>query len=187
MGLLVGLHVVAAALDGVEHGSLDVEELAVIREPAVRRPELEHDIQHFGRAGPHGGRIRRVQTEQREIGRDGAPADSPLKTATGQVVEHGQSMRQVDGVVEGQEGDAGPEPHSLGQLQGLGDEQVGGGGILPALRQMLTDPRLAKAELIGQDDLVDVSLVGIGERAMRRVEGHHEQPEVHASRLLRGG
>ena len=35
-------------------------------------------------------------------------------------------------------------------------------------------------ELIGQDDLRDVAVVAIGERAMRRVQRHHEQAELHA-------
>jgi len=95
-------------------------------------------------------------------------------------------MRQVDGVVERQEGDAGPEPHRLRQLQSLGDQQVGGRGILPAFRQVFTDPGLTKPELVGEDDLVDVSLVAIGECAMRRVEGIMNSPNCMPG-LLRGG
>ena len=84
------------------------------------------------------------------------------------MVEHRQTMRQVHGVVERQERHAGPELYVPGQLQGLGEEQVGGGRILPAFRQVLANPGLMKTELIGQDDLIDVPLVSVGKCAMGR-------------------
>jgi len=96
------------------------------------------------------------------------------------VVEHGQPVREIDGVVERQEGHAGPELHAPGQRERLGEEQVGGRRVLPALRQVFADPGLAKPEPVGQHDLVDVPLVAIGEGAMGRVQRHHEQTELHA-------
>ena len=181
MRLLVGLHVVPAALYRIEHGRVDVEELAAIREPAVGSPELEHDVEHLGRASADG---RRIEPEQRQIGRDAAPADAPLKPAAGHVVEHGQPVREVHGIVEREQRHARPEPHRLGQRQRLGQEQIGGRRVLPALGEMLAHPGLAVAEPIGQHDLRDVALVAVGERAIGRVERHHEQAELHAGSLF---
>jgi ribosomal protein L3 len=45
---------------------------------------------------------------------------------------------------------------------------------------MLADPRLAKPEPVGQHDLVDVSLVSVGQGAVGWVQRHHEQSEFHA-------
>ena len=177
---LVGLHVVAAALHRIEHGRVDVEELSPVREPAVGCPELEHDVEHLGRAGTN---RRRLQTEQREVRWDAAAADAPLKPATGHVVEHGQPVREVDRIVQSQQGHAGPEPHGLRQRQRLGEQQIGGRRVFPALREVLAHPDLAEAELIGQHDLRDVAVVAVGERAMGRVERHHEQAELHAGSL----
>ena len=88
-------------------------------------------------------------------------------------------MREVDGIVQGEERHAGPEPHRLREGQGLGNEQVGGGRVLPPLRQVLAHPGFVKAEPIGEDDLIDVAVVAVRERAVGRVKRHHEQAELH--------
>src|SRR5712691_12517790 len=44
---------------------------------------------------------------------------------------------------------------------------------------MLTDPGFAKPEPVGQGDLIEVPIVGVGERPIGRVQRHHEQAEVH--------
>ncbi len=49
---------------------------------------------------------------------------------------------------------------------------------------MLPDPGFTKAGLIGQNDLFDVPVVGIGEGAIGRVQRHHEQAELHVGLLV---
>ena len=129
----------------------------------------------------------RLQPEQREIRRDTAASDAPLEPAARHVIEHGEPVREVDGIVEREQRHARPEPDLLRQRQRLGEEQIGRRRVLPALGQVLAHPDLAEAELIGQHDLGDVALVAVGERAMRRVERHHEQAELHVRLLGRRG
>ena len=68
MGPLVGLHVVAAVLHGVEHGvSMSKNFAVVVNGPSDAQGE--HDLQHFRRAGAHVGRILRVEAESdRSVG-----------------------------------------------------------------------------------------------------------------------
>ncbi len=96
-----------------------------------------------------------------------------------QVIEHGEPVREVHGIVQREQRDAGAETDALRQHQRLRDEQVGRGRVLPALGQVLADPRLGEPELIREHDLIDVAPVRVGERAVRRVQRHHEQAESH--------
>jgi uncharacterized Zn-binding protein involved in type VI secretion len=120
-----------------------------------------------------------IESHQRQIGGNGAPADPPLKPPTGHVVEHGHTMRQIQGMVQSQEGHARAQVNVLCQGQSLGDEQIGSGGVLPPLRQVFTHPGLAKAEPIGQNELLDVAIVGIREPTAGRMQRHHEQAKLH--------
>jgi hypothetical protein len=67
------------------------------------------------------------------------------------MVQHGDAMGGIHGMVEGQHRDPGGEDDALGACQGFGDEQFWHGGIFPRLRDMLADPRLVIAQLIGLD------------------------------------
>jgi hypothetical protein len=100
------------------------------------------------------------------------------------VIEHGEAVSEIDRIVQREERDAGPEPDAPGEREHLGDEQVGRWRRLPALGQMLADPRLEEPQLVGANDLGDVPVVAVGERPVRRVQRHHEQPELHARLLL---
>jgi hypothetical protein len=90
------------------------------------------------------------------------------------VVEHGNTMRQVHGMVQGKQGNASAQEEMLGQGEGFGDEQIGRRRIFPPLGDVFANPGLAKTETIGQDELRYVAVVRIGKGAGGGVERHHE-------------
>ena len=124
--------------------------------------------------------------EKLELGGDASGADAEVEAAFGEVVEHGKAVGQHLGVVELEEDDAGAQLDVLGFGEGLGDEEVGGGQVLPRDGEMLADPALMVAELVGGDDglhvLFDCALQALG----GMVDGHHEKAEVHKVLLWAG-
>ena len=74
---------------------------------------------------------------------------------------------------------AGTEPNVLRAHERLRDEQVGRGHRLPGGSEVLADPCLAEAEIVGEFEDVEVPLVGVPCGALRRVRGHEEQSGFH--------
>ena len=66
------------------------------------------------------------------------------------MVEHGDAIGEFGRVVVGQQKPAGGEADLLRLHQRLGDQQVGCGVRLPGCSVVLADPRLEKAQLVGQ-------------------------------------
>ena len=128
---------------------LNVKELAVILELALRRPQAQYHVQHLGGAAAHVVALAGVHAEQLQVGGYGAMPDTPVEPAPGQVIQHGDAVRQFDGVVDGQQRNAGGQSDVLRQRRRLGDHQVGVRRVLPALGEVLTDPGLVEPQLVG--------------------------------------
>ena len=179
MRLLEGFHMEAAFQDGVQFGGVDGEEFALVGELAIGCPESEDDVEDFGGAAADGFAFAGIHAEEGEVGGDGAVSDAPVEAAAGQVVEHGQAVGEFDGVVDGEEGDAGGEADVFGEGGGFGDEEVGEGRVFPALGEVFADPGFVEAEAVGGLEQVQVAVVGVGVGAVRGVEGHHKEAELH--------
>jgi len=78
------------------------------------------------------------------------------------MVQHRDAVGSIHGMVEGQHRDPSGEYDALGERQGFGDEQLGHGGIFPRLRDMLANPRLVIAQLVGLDKQGYVAVIRIG-------------------------
>ena len=102
-----------------------------------------------------------------------------MKAPSRQVIEHGDAMCEIDRFMHAEQGHARAESDTFGQRQRFGNQQVGGGGILPFLSEMLAEPSLLVADLIRQNQLINVAIIAIGDLAIRRMQRHHEQAEFH--------
>ena len=67
----------------------------------------------------------------------------------------------------------------------LGYEQVGRGDRLPGGGEVLADPCLAEAEVVGEFEDVEVPLVSVPCGALGRVRGHEEQTGFHGGDSFR--
>ena len=105
-------------------------------------PHAEDDLKGLARAFANGGG---VDAKERKVGGKGANADAPVEAPPGHVVQHGDAVGDLGGMMHGQQGDAGGEDNLLGHGQSLGDEQFRGRCSLPTLGDVFTDPALAVA------------------------------------------
>ena len=104
------------------------------------------------------------------------------------MVEVCDAVCELDGVVEGEEVRAGAELDVLGAHERLCDEQVGRGNGLPGRGEVLADPCLAEAEVVGEFQAFEVPLMGVPGGALGRVRGHEETDRLSwgISYLLEG-
>ena len=86
------------------------------------------------------------------------------------MVELSDAVSEVEGVVVGQAGDASAELDVPGHSEGLSDEQLWGGDVLPGGGEVLSYPCLGVPQLVEGDDLVEVVVNGLREVAPRWVE-----------------
>ena len=119
--------------------------------------------------------------EQR-VGEARAEAEDEAAAADHMVGDGGLD-RGVDGVRQMDQLDRRAHPDPLGQCRGLAHQQFGHRqGVDPVdidrLAVMLADIGVAESELIGQHDLVQVLVVGLGGAGMR-AKAVRENTEFH--------
>ena len=77
------------------------------------------------------------------------------------MIQHGDTVGGIDGMVERQHSDARRKDNALGQSQGFGDEQLGHRGVFPHLSDVLTDPGLVITEPVRLDNEGNIPVVGV--------------------------
>ena len=110
-----------------------------------------------------------INVEQLVVGEQPARADAEHVSPLRQVVEIGDAVRQLHRVVEGQQVRAGSEHDVLGPHQRLGDEQVRRRHRFPRGGEMLAYPRLGQPIAVGHLKAVEIPLVRVPGRTLRRV------------------
>jgi hypothetical protein len=150
----------------------DVPELAFEVVGRIVRPDVldeSHGLGHHAVA-----RMPVRVLEQLEIGDEAARPDTKHEAALAHVVELGGFGGDDSGVMVGQVDDGGAEGDVLGACDQVREEhhrrgdRLGGGG------EMLAQPQLVEAELLGQHRFLHVLVERAPERAVRRMDRHHE-------------
>src|ERR1700730_3011145 len=95
------------------------------------------------------------------------------------MVEHGDAVGELGGVMVGQQEAAGPEPDVLGLHQRLRHQKVGRGMGLPGRGVVLADPGFGEAQLVEPADHLQVPLMSVLERPLGRMRRHGEISELH--------
>ena len=172
-----GSEVGVLVLGGI--GDVDVPELAFVVEAAVDvTPDAEDDFERLAGAGVMLAFLE-VDIEELMVGEETARTDAEHVSALREVVEVCDAVGKLDGIVEREEVRAGAELDVLRAQEGLRDEQVGRGNGLPGRGEVLADPCLAEAEVVGEFQAFEVPLVGVPGGALGRVRGHQEQTGFH--------
>ena len=76
--------------------------LAVILEFAFVLPHLEHNIQNFLGALPDAYTVTSVEPVKFQIGGNRTGTNTPVESASTQMVQHGQAVGQVHWIMDGQ-------------------------------------------------------------------------------------
>ncbi len=156
----------------------DVPELALVVERLGGTPQLQDDLQRL--AGHVAVDARHaVDVEHCPVARQARGGDAEIEPPARHVVEHGDAVRELGGMMIGQQEAARPQPDVLGLHQRLGDQEVGRGMRLPRCGVVLTDPAFGEAQLIEPADHLKVPVVAILERPLGRVRWHREISELH--------
>ena len=112
------------------------------------------------------------------LGRPGR-GDAEQQPALGQMVQHGDAVRQFRRVMIRQQEPARPDLDPLRLQQRLGDQQIGRRMRLPRRGVMLADPGLGVAEFIEPAQRLQVPVVAGFQAALRRMRRHREITEFH--------
>ena len=102
-----------------------------------------------------------------------------IEPAARDMVEHGDAVGELGGMVVGQQEAAGAEPDVLGLHQALRHQQVGRGMRFPGGGVMLADPAFGEAQLVEPADDLQVPLVPVLERPLGWMRRHREISELH--------
>ena len=86
-------------------------------------------------------------------------ADTPVETSARHVIQHGDTVRGIDRMVQRQHRDARRKDDALGQGQGFGDEQFGHRSVFPHLGDVLADPGLVITEPVRLHDEINIPVV----------------------------
>src|SRR5437016_3946830 len=114
------------------------------------------------------------------IARCGTDADSPQEAAFSHDVDLGDTGSQSHRIVVRDATDARAHFDLAGAFQRLGDDQLGDGDVLPGRGRVLADPGLLEAELVGQNEHVQVFVKGLRVSSMGWVAWHCEQSKLHS-------
>ena len=117
--------------------------------------------------------------EHRPVGRQARRGDAEIQPPSGQVVEHGDAVGELGGVVIRQQEAARADADALGLQQRLGDQQIGRRMRLPRRGVVLADPGLGVAQLVEPAQRLEVPVVAGLQAALRRMRGHGEIAEFH--------
>ena len=163
MGFLVGLEIEAALQLRVGFRSVNLVVLAFVAEVAVLGlPQPQDNVESLLALLPHLVHGVVLDAVEVQVGGEGPDTDAPIEPPPGHVVQHGYAMGGIDRVVQGKHGDAGGQDDVFGEGQRLGDEQFRHRGVFPDLGDMLPDPCLVVAQLVGQDQQLYVAVIGVG-------------------------
>ena len=143
-------------------------------------PQVQDLVQDVPGQGALSQRLR-IEVQQLEVAQEPAGADAPGEAPARHLVELGDALGQHQRVVVGQAVDPGAQHDPLRAGQGLGDEEVGAGDVLPLRGEVLADPRLPEAERLQGHDLRQVHLHRLRQVRARRMEGHGEVAEFASS------
>ena len=178
MRLLVGLgHVAETKLGPVPLLLADLPELALDVVRRLAAPDLEDDVDRLKRH-PAAGHVV-LEVEQLEVGRQAARPDAHQEAAVGQVIEHRGEASHHGRMLLRQVEHAGAEPDLLGQRDRLGEERERRGDRLGHRAEVLADPDVVEAQLVGVDHRLQILLEHLVVVLARRVQRHHEQAEPH--------
>jgi hypothetical protein len=95
------------------------------------------------------------------------------------VVEHGRVRCHLHRVHVRQRRGSGRKLDALGRVNEGRLEQHAVGDVLRLVGKVLADERVVKAESVGEDDRLPVLLQGLGEVAVKRMDGHCKIAEAH--------
>ncbi len=156
---------------------LDVPELALERIGRILRPDALHEIHgldHHAVARMHVGIL-----EQLEIRDEAAWSDAEHETALAHVIELRRLGGNDRGMMVGNVDDRGAEGDVSRAREEIGEEHQGRGNGLGGGGEMLAQPQLLEAELVGEQRLLRVLVERAPEGAVRRMHRHHEHTETH--------
>ena len=177
-GCWIGLRHVAGA-EFCDDVLVDGERIELALEVVGRSagPDLADHVDRFhALAQP---RPALLVAEQLEVGRQRPRPDAEDEPAAAHVVELRGFSRDRRRMVAWQVDDAGTELDLLGLRNGRRHEGEGIGDRFGRGGEVLADPGFGVAELVSQDDLVEILLIGFRHVAMRRMQRHHENSEFH--------
>src|SRR3954453_16586578 len=102
------------------------------------------------------------------------------------MIEHGDAVGELGGMVIGEKETAGAETNVFGLQKRLRQQQVRRGMRLPRRGVMLADPGLLIAELIEPAQRLKIPVVALFQPALRRMRRHREISDFHGSFLVVG-
>ena len=131
-------------------------------------PDVEDYVQRLARHGAVFALVE-IYVEQFMVGQQPAGADAEHIASLRQMIQIGDAVRQFHRVVEGQQVRAGSEHDVLSPHQRLRDEQVRRRHRFPRGGEMLAYPRFGQPVAVGHLKAVEVPLVRVPSRTLRRV------------------
>jgi hypothetical protein len=152
--------------------------LAGVGERRRVRPKLQDDLQRLAR---HVAVLpaHAVDIEHRPVARQTGCRHTKIQPALGEVIEHGNPVRKLGGVMIGQQKAAGAEPDVSGLAQSFDDQKVRGRMRLPGRGVMLADPAFLVAEFIEPPHYLQIEVVSLLQTALRRMRRHREISQFH--------
>jgi hypothetical protein len=113
------------------------------------------------------------------VGGQSAHANANLVAPLSHVVQIGNPVSQLDGMMKGQQMPQWAEFDAFGSLQGLSDQQVRGWARFPSRRQVLSNPGLFKTERVKALQLSQIPLLTVPDRPFRAMGRHKQRAEFH--------
>ena len=154
----------------------DVPEFAVELIRRLARPQRED---HFDRLGDHSGIVLWIDAVEFQVRGDAAGSEAKVETPLGEMVEKSHAAGDRGRVVLVQADGGGPHPDRLGLAQCPADEHLGAHDVLELHRVVFTDPEFREAQLLGQDDQLQVFIETLAQRLVGVVERHDEHAVVY--------
>ena len=114
-----------------------------------------------------------------------AGTDAEVDTAVADDVQHGDFLGDEDGVVQGQDDYGGADADVLGASGDGAEERPDAGEQAVAGKAMLAKPGFIEAGLVGEGDLLQGIVEGLGRREVLVIGDDSEDSELHGSLLLR--
>jgi hypothetical protein len=161
----------------LQGGLVELEPLALVAEARLAAEEPDDDTEGLVLARPEQPRVDAVDAR---IGRQGTRSRAEHGAAARHLVELGDALGHVEGVVVRQ-GDHTRAEHDPGRaLAGRGEEHLRAGDGLPPGRVVLPAPELVEPELVELLDEVEVTPVQehrvLADGMMRSEKGTESQP-----------
>ena len=137
---------------------LEPPALALIGEPALRRPRL---ADHLHRLVEPLGRLLGRDAEPGKLVAAVALADAKIQAAVRQQIECGRLLGDEDRVVPRQHDDRGAEADALGAGRQIGEQIHRRRDLAEAGEMVLDEKDAGEAEPLGLDDVIDEVVIGV--------------------------